>query len=150
VLVQGDSKNGKIGGWFEAHNINYLTGTARDGRWSEWLDAVSDLGPALWHLIGARLDAALKKTGVKSGGRVIWLPTGALGILPLGIAQDPATKRRLVDSYEIVRAQPQGARLRAKGDPRERAREVGCHRQPHGRPCGHREGRQGRGVALSS
>jgi len=34
----------------------------------------------------------------------VWLPSGALGILPLGLAQNPATGRRLADDYEIVYA----------------------------------------------
>ena len=50
------------------------------------------------------LDAALKERGIKAGARLVWLPTGALGILPLGLAQDPVTKRRLADDYEIVYA----------------------------------------------
>src|SRR5262249_45312658 len=55
-------------------------------------------------LLGKRIDAALGRAGIKPGARLIWLPTGSLGILPLGLAQDPATKRRLADSYEIVYA----------------------------------------------
>ena len=58
-----------------------------DQRWPEWLAAVGDLGPELWRLFGARLDAALKERGVKPGARLVWLPTGALGILPLGLAK---------------------------------------------------------------
>ena len=38
------------------------------------------LGPDLWRLFGARVAAALKERGVKSGARLLWLPTGALGI----------------------------------------------------------------------
>ncbi len=45
-----------------------------------------------------------EEAGVKPGARLVWLPTGALGILPLGLAQDPVTKRRLADNYEIVYA----------------------------------------------
>ena len=32
------------------------------------------------------------------------MPSGWLGILPLGLAQDPASKRRFIDDYEIVYA----------------------------------------------
>jgi hypothetical protein len=41
---------------------------------------------------------------VTPGARLIILPTGALGLLPLGLAQDPATGRRLVETYELVEA----------------------------------------------
>jgi CHAT domain-containing protein len=51
--------------------------------------------------LGARLHAALQERGVATGSRLIWLPAGALGILPLGLAQDPVTQRRLADDYEI-------------------------------------------------
>ena len=98
-LLRGD---GKSGGWLRAYTINYLQGTEQNRRWPDWLSAVSDLGPELWGLFAARLDAALKQRGVKRGARLVWLPTGALGILPLGLAQDPVTKRRLADHYEIV------------------------------------------------
>lgn len=104
ALVRGDSKDGKAGGWLGAYNINYLADVELDRRWPEWLAAVGSLGPELGRLFGARLDAALKDAGVKSGARIVWLPTGALGILPLGLAQNPGTKRPLADSYEIVYA----------------------------------------------
>lgn len=100
-LLFGD---GKAGGWLRAYSINYLQGTELNQRWPEWLAAVSNLGPELWGTFAAQIDGALKQQRVKRGSRLIWLPTGALGILPLGIAQDPATKRRLADDYEIIYA----------------------------------------------
>ncbi len=75
-----------------------------DQGWPLWMAAIDGLGPDLWRLLGARLDAALKRAGVRAGARLVWLPTGALGILPLGLAQNPVGKRRLLDSYEIVYA----------------------------------------------
>jgi CHAT domain len=38
---------------------------------------------------------------VNSGARLVWLPSDALGILPLGLAQEPVMKRRFTDDYEI-------------------------------------------------
>ena len=35
---------------------------------------------------------------------MFWLPSGWLGILPLGLAQNPTSKRRFIDDYEIVYA----------------------------------------------
>jgi CHAT domain-containing protein/tetratricopeptide (TPR) repeat protein len=104
ALVRGDSKDGKVGGWLGAYNINYLADAELDRRWPEWLAAVGSLGSELGRLLGAALDAALKDAGIRSGARIVWVPTGALGILPLGLAQDPGTKRLLADSYEIVYA----------------------------------------------
>jgi CHAT domain-containing protein len=88
--------------WRLAYHINTLQGAEQDRLWPHWLAALDDLGPTLWRLLGARIDAALKERGVKRGARLVWLPAGLLGVLPLGLAQDPVSKRRLVDSYEIV------------------------------------------------
>jgi CHAT domain-containing protein len=55
-------------------------------------------------LFAGRLDAVLKQRGLEPGARLVWLPTGWLGTLPVGLAQDPASKRRLADDYEIVYA----------------------------------------------
>ncbi|MCC7254005.1 CHAT domain-containing protein [Hyphomicrobium sp.] len=96
--------DGPPAGWVDAYFVNYLDSAERRSRWSEWTDAIDKLGPDLWRLFGARLDAALKQEGVKPGARLVWLPSGWLGVLPLGLAQDPASKRRLADDYEIVYA----------------------------------------------
>ena len=104
VLMHGDARDRKTGGWVDAYKINYLEHSEQSQRWPEWLAAVGNLGPNLWHLFGARLDATLKERGIKPGARLLWLPTGALGILPLGLAQDPASKRYLADTYEIIYA----------------------------------------------
>jgi CHAT domain-containing protein len=103
-FMRGPTNAPKLGGWLGAYVINYLPYEEQNGRWPEWQSAIGNLGPELWGLLGARLDAALKERGIKSGARLVWLPTGALGILPLGLAQDPSSKRRLADDYEIVYA----------------------------------------------
>lgn len=89
-------------GWIAAYFINYVSRDEQRRRWPEWLAAIEGLGPELWGLVGAQLDTALKKQGIKSGTRLVWLPSGWLGILPLGLAQDPGSKRRLADDYEIA------------------------------------------------
>jgi CHAT domain-containing protein len=71
---------------------------------SRWLTSIDEVGPKLWQLFLGRVAAALQEHGVKSGARLIWMPAGALGLLPLGLAQDPATGRRFGDDYEIVTA----------------------------------------------
>jgi CHAT domain-containing protein len=90
--------------WALAHSINYLEGDEQDRLWPRWLAAIDELGPVLWRLFGARVDAILKARGVKRGARLVWLPPGIVGTLPLGLAQDPVSKRRFADRYEIVYA----------------------------------------------
>ena len=102
VLV--GTEPGKPAGWIAAYFINYLDGEERSRRWPEWTAAIDGLGPQLWRLLAGRLHAALREGGVKTGTRVFWLPSGWLGILPLGLAQNPASKRRFIDDYEIVYA----------------------------------------------
>jgi len=89
--------------WLAAYAINYEP-NPDGGRWNEWLSAVGGIGPKLWDLFAGRLDAALKERGAAAPARLVWLPAGALGILPLGLAEDPATKLRLGGAYEIVHA----------------------------------------------
>ncbi|HEU0060929.1 MAG TPA: CHAT domain-containing protein [Hyphomicrobiaceae bacterium] len=95
---------GKPAGWIAAYFINYLDGEERASRWPEWTGAIDGLGPELWRLFAGRLHAVLKEQGLRSGTRVFWLPSGWLGILPLGLAQDPASKRRFIDDHELVYA----------------------------------------------
>ena len=80
--------------------------------------------------------------GVKPGARLIWLPTGALGILPLGLAQDPVSKRRFADDYEIVYAPS----LEALATAQSHIAKTSSLRSPPSstRPatCRHREGRR--------
>jgi CHAT domain-containing protein/tetratricopeptide (TPR) repeat protein len=102
LLVGQDG--GPAAGWIGAYFINYLDGYESSRRWSEWTAAIDNIGLDLWRLLGSRLDAVLKQHGVKPDARLVWLPSGWLGILPLGLAQDPATKRRFADDYEIVYA----------------------------------------------
>jgi CHAT domain-containing protein/tetratricopeptide (TPR) repeat protein len=107
--------DGPPAGWIGAYFVNYLSGAEQNRRWPEWLAAIDGLGPELWRLFGARLDAALKERGVQPGARLMWLPSGWLGILPLGLAQDPVSKRRLADDYEIVYAPSLEAFAAARG-----------------------------------
>ena len=115
VLLIGPD-DGPPAGWIAAYFVNYVAGAEQNRRWPEWLAAIDKLGPELWGLFGARLDAALKERGVKPGARLTWLPSGWLSILPLGLVQDPASKRRLADDYEITFAPSLEARAAARRD----------------------------------
>ena len=91
-------------GWIGAYFVNYLEGPDAERRWPEWIAGIERIGPELWSLFGGKLDAALKESGVKRATRLVWLPSGWLGILPLGLAQDPVSKRRFADEYQIAYA----------------------------------------------
>lgn len=104
TLLRGDGRVGASGGWLGAYAIQYLPWPEQGARLGEWRSAIDGIGPALWKLFAGRLDAELLRLGVQSGGRLIWLPAGSLGLLPLGLAQDPDSSRRFVDAYEIVYA----------------------------------------------
>jgi CHAT domain-containing protein/tetratricopeptide (TPR) repeat protein len=101
-LLTGVTGSPKSQGWLSAYFVNYLSDAERDRRWPEWLGAINDLGPTLWRLFGGELDATLKARGVAPGSRILWLPSGWLGIFPLGLSQNPDTLRRLADDYEIA------------------------------------------------
>ena len=81
------------------------------------------------------------QAGVERGARLVWLPTGALGILPVGIAQDPATRHRLVDRYEIVYVPSLETAASARKAIAASAEERACDggRQSHRRPRVFRE-----------
>jgi len=48
------------------------------------------------------LQELLEELGLKRGSRLMVLPTGGLGWLPLGLMKDRSSARRLIDDYEIV------------------------------------------------
>ena len=114
LLVGPD--NAPPAGWIGAYFINYLDDKEQLKRWPEWMAAVDGLGEELWHLFGGRLDAALTGLGVKRGARLIWLPSGWLSVLPLGMTQDPTSKRRLADQFEITYAPSLEALATARHD----------------------------------
>jgi CHAT domain-containing protein/tetratricopeptide (TPR) repeat protein len=124
-LMRGPDHEVKLGGWLVAYNKNYEMGALRkkmegpprpspaeyetllrqhEQLMREWLAAVGELGPELWRLIGQDISGALAQRDIKRGERIIWMPSGALGILPIGLAADPATGRRFGDDFEIVDA----------------------------------------------
>src|SRR5262249_31534167 len=54
---------------------------------------VEGIGGELWRLLAAPLQAALAECGIKQGARLMLLPSGPLGFLPLGLAQEPSSGR---------------------------------------------------------
>lgn len=91
-------------GWIEAYFANYFDGDEQQRRWPQWLEAIDTIGPRLWDLFGAKLVKALQANRIEQGAQLILMPSGRLGVLPLGLAQNPSSKQRLIDRYEIVYA----------------------------------------------
>jgi CHAT domain-containing protein len=109
-LIRGGGESGNLGGWLAAYNLQYealyaaIYTSARKARVEKWRAAIDDIGPSLWKLFAGRLDEELQRRGIKLGGRLIWLPTGALGLLPIALARDVATDRQFLEAYEIANA----------------------------------------------
>jgi CHAT domain-containing protein/tetratricopeptide (TPR) repeat protein len=104
TLLRGNRQGNAAGGWLAAYGIQYLSLQVQRSRIGEWGAAVEAIGPTLWTLFAGPLDAELQRLHVGPGGRLIWLPAGALGLLPLELARDPASDREFINSYEIVYA----------------------------------------------
>ena len=68
----------------------------------------------MWTLVAGPLVKALDARGVVPGAPLLFLPQGALGLLPLGLARDPATGERLFERYELSFA-PSLAALHSMG-----------------------------------
>jgi CHAT domain-containing protein len=103
LLRGGDGDGGWLGA-YPASNLREKNELEYGQRMYRWASALDELLPEFWQLFGGELDTALKEMDLKVGARLIWLPSSALGILPLAAAQNPVTKRWLADDYEIVYA----------------------------------------------
>ncbi len=95
-------------GWLAAYFANYQRNHAR---FKAKLDAI---GGELWELFVRDLDAALDARGVVKGGRLVLLPQGALGLLPIGLARNPETGELLSDCYELSLATCASRRSRGR------------------------------------
>ena len=102
AIVWGQADAKQVGGWFGAYNIQYLSEIEYSMRVHEWLDAINSIGPQLWRLFGAATVKELQRLGVRRGARVILLPSGPLGLLPLGLAENRSMNRRFAELYEFV------------------------------------------------
>jgi CHAT domain-containing protein/tetratricopeptide (TPR) repeat protein len=92
--VLGDALNAKLrgkDGWLATFYRSHEMRTTAIERMSNWL----------WSLFAGPLVSALDARGVAFGARVVILPQGALGLLPVGLACDPQTGERLFERYEL-------------------------------------------------
>src|SRR5262249_27244099 len=100
--------------WFDREKVAELGRRYRQVE-EQWHGAIVGPCPRLWQLLGRGLDQALKGRRVRNGAVLLWLPTRALGLVPIGLAQDPASGRRLGDTYQIAYA-PSLSALKAAAD----------------------------------
>jgi CHAT domain-containing protein/tetratricopeptide (TPR) repeat protein len=91
-------------GWIGAYFVQYLEPPVQRARLAEWRNAVEDVGPVLWDMFVGQLDKELQRVGFQDGSQIVWMPTHALGLLPLGLARDRATQREFGKAFEIVQA----------------------------------------------
>jgi CHAT domain-containing protein len=95
ALLRQTNELGQSTGWLADYERQQTDPAA-------WLEAIRTIGPKLWTLFAGKLDAALKQAGVKDGARLIVLPSGALGLLPLELAGDPEGGRSFADAYNVT------------------------------------------------
>ena len=103
-FLQGTEPSGGVGGWLGAYSINHLEAGERQTRWREWLQAIHDLQFKLSQLFAKAMADGLRATGVERDSTILWLPQGALGLLPITIASEPAGKVAVIDSYTVSTA----------------------------------------------
>ena len=104
IDVAADALNAELRGeegWLAAYVTNYALSPARAEGWPRWLGAIERIGERLWTLVGGPLIKALDARGVTPGSRLLLLPQGALGLLPLALARNPQTGERLFERYEL-------------------------------------------------
>jgi CHAT domain-containing protein len=92
------------GGWLGAYNINYLSPEEQADRQIDWFGGIETVAAELGQVLGRPLVQALAAQGLApgKGAPVTILPVGALGLLPLGLAQHPETKRYLMEDYTVT------------------------------------------------
>ncbi len=95
ALLRQTDEAGQTTGWFVDYERQQTAPKA-------WRSAIDGIGPKLWTLFAGKLDAALRQAGVKDGARLIVLPTGALGLLPLELGRDPVSGRSFADAYNVT------------------------------------------------
>ena len=102
--MRGDGSVSASGGWLGAFKVQICRPT------SSMLASVS--GPVRLRASALRFGAYLPAAWTRpcrsaASNRArgsVWLPTGALGLLPLALAYDPASNKRFGEKYELVSA----------------------------------------------
>jgi tetratricopeptide (TPR) repeat protein len=103
-FLHGAEPSGRLHGWLGAYAINHLPPSERQSQWHEWLQTIHDLPSHLAQLFAGALTDGLRANGVGDDSAMLWLPQGALGLLPMALASDPASKATVIDTYTISTA----------------------------------------------
>src|SRR5262245_17425221 len=103
-FLHGAGSWGRLRGWLGAYSINHLAPSERQTRWQEWMRAIHELPSGLSRLFASALVDGLRANGVRDGTAILWLPQGALGLLPMAIASDPVTRTAILDRFIISNA----------------------------------------------
>jgi len=101
-FIRGSPDNDRLGGWLAAYAGMVRAEGDAQGAEKRFLDAVRDLAPSLWRMIGGRIVEALERARVPRDARIVWLPNGALGLLPVGLASPAAATASLFDRNPVV------------------------------------------------
>jgi len=102
-IVEGEDDL-EYGGWLGAYFAQDLPTSRRRTHEGTWMRAVSGVGGTIWNLIGSHIKTAIDELNKRRDckiERLFWMPPDALGIMPIGLAQDVATGERLGEKYEI-------------------------------------------------
>jgi CHAT domain-containing protein/tetratricopeptide (TPR) repeat protein len=94
--------SGWLDTWLEAYKVNWRPTSERREQRSFWLTEIEKLAPLLWDVIGGPLAEALEANRVPRNSSVLWMPQAELGMVPVGLASDPASREFLLDRYILV------------------------------------------------
>ncbi|MDX2205057.1 MAG: CHAT domain-containing protein [Hyphomicrobiaceae bacterium] len=103
-FVLGADPSGRVAGWLGAYAVNSLPADQQGALRANWLQAIASLPADLERLAGAAIAQSLRANGVAREAAVLWVPHGALGLLPIGIAGDGQGTGGLIDGYTITTA----------------------------------------------
>jgi CHAT domain-containing protein/tetratricopeptide (TPR) repeat protein len=96
-------ERGQSPGWLQAYGINHLALAEKLRRQGEWRAAIAALEKDLGRLFGVALATTLRGRGIAAGAEILWLPQGALGLVPAGLAEG-RPGRPLIEDYVLVTA----------------------------------------------
>lgn len=96
---EGSPKVPQATTYFEKASLQHFAEVQGFG---EWHAALLEVGSDLWSSFVKDLDAGLMSLGVKEGSRIIIIPSGALGLLPIGLASPSIDAMPFGERFELV------------------------------------------------
>jgi hypothetical protein len=111
-LWQGQDPGTELAGWVGAY-FSGTTGNADEAQRVAWRSEIARVGEGLGALFARDLAGSLEARGIEPGSRVVILPQGLMGALPVGLAEISADGELLMERYELVQAPSLAAFARA-------------------------------------